>query len=87
MTSRSGPDEGGEDRVQEMLPELTRLAEATATFYGLLQSDEAQRDAMVRADLEFILRELLAVCALADHSDEVGRRLLLDCIGKPKLAP
>ena len=62
-----------------MLPELTILAKNIQRFYEYLV---AIQDETAKTDLEFIIREMLIVTEMCDFSDEVGRRAVIDVVGK-----
>lgn len=67
--------------VQEVLPEIVQMAayirRAYETLLGCCGDEQA---AGMRAEVEFVLGELLLVCRLLDWSDEVGRRVLADAL-------
>lgn len=65
--------------VQEMLPELVQMSNYIRRAYeSLLASDPD--DTVMRAEIEFILHELLLTASHLDFSDEVGRRVLADVL-------
>lgn len=68
---------GGPAAVQELLPELTQMAAYIRRAYEALLACEPE-DVATRAEIEFVLHELLLVCAHLDYSDEVGRLVLAD---------
>lgn len=68
--------------VQELLPEIVQMAayirRAYETLLGCCGGEE--QPVGVRAEVEFVLGELLLACRLLDWSDEVGRRVLADAL-------
>lgn len=61
--------------VTEILPELSVMNEYLRAKYDAIVTCS---DDVVRAELEFVLNELLKVCNWLDFSDEVGRRAVFD---------
>lgn len=83
-TLKSSPE--GKEAIQEMLPELTQMATYIHRAYeSLLRCpledwEEGSEPGLVRAEVEFVLGELLLTCRHLDFADEVGRRLLEDVL-------
>ena len=58
--------------INDMVPELTKLKQVMMKFYEYLVAmtdDEASK-----AEVEFILGEIMSVCSMLDSADEMGRR-------------
>ena len=66
---------GSTEIVSEMLPELVVMNGYLRAKYDAIVTCN---DDVLRAELEFVLNELLKVCNWLDFSDEVGRRAIFD---------
>jgi condensin complex subunit 3 len=79
----------GREAIQEMLPELTQMATYIHRAYeSLLRCpaedwEEGSEPGLVRAEVEFVLGELLLTCRHLDFADEVGRRVLEEVLLEP----
>ena len=63
--------------VQDLLPELTVMNGYIRAKYNSIITCN---DEVLKAELEFVINELLRVSALLDFSDEVGRRALFETL-------
>lgn len=70
---------GGTDRqiVQDLLPELSVMNQYAKEKYNSIISCD---DDLVKAELSFVLNELLQVTSYLDFSDEVGRRVIFETL-------
>lgn len=71
--------ENKDDRqiVQDLLPELSTMNQYARDKYNSIITCD---DEVIKAELGFVLNELLRVSALLDFSDEVGRRALFETV-------
>lgn len=63
--------------IGDILPELSVMNGYLRAKYDAIVTCS---DDVARAELEFVLNELIKVCALLDFSDEVGRRAVFDTV-------
>ncbi len=66
---------GSTEVITDLLPELVVMNGYLRAKYDSIVTCS---DDVVRAELEFVLNELLKVCNWLDFSDEVGRRAIFD---------
>lgn len=66
---------GNPESVSEILPELSVMNGFLRAKYDSIVTCS---DDVLRAELEFVLNELIKVCSWLDFSDEVGRRAVFD---------
>ncbi|KAK9468788.1 armadillo-type protein [Lipomyces arxii] len=65
-------ESGLDDFLEEKLPEVTKLAFYAEYYSGFLDNEKSDSDIVV--EKEFILEQLLTLCANLDYFDEMGRR-------------
>ena len=68
---------GDRQSVQDLLPELSLMNQYAREKYNAIISCD---DEIVKAELSFVLNELLNVTAYLDFSDEVGRRVIFETL-------
>jgi condensin complex subunit 3 len=66
---------GSTEVISEILPELIVMNGYLRAKYDSIVTCS---DDVLRAELEFVLNELIKVCSWLDFSDEVGRRAIFD---------
>lgn len=66
-----------ESAISDILPELSVMNGYLRAKYDSIVTCN---DDVARAELEFVLNELIKVCSLLDFSDEVGRRAVFDTV-------
>ena len=67
-------DEGTEECLEQILPELTPYCQYVRRF--VLETERGAEE----LDWEFVARELIALTAVFDLGDEVGRRHLISLV-------
>lgn len=73
----SNSQSGDRQIVQDLLPELSVMNQYAREKYNAIISCD---DEIVKAELSFVLNELLQVTGYLDFSDEVGRRVIFETL-------
>lgn len=73
----SNEQSGDHQIVQDLLPELSVMNQYMRGKYNAIISCD---DEIVKAELSFVLNELLQVTSYLDFSDEVGRRVIFETL-------